>query len=393
MLSPKRDLLSRVFRFKNLNFSQKICHPAGKKGEKLKNRIQKATVLSIFFAVSLFSMPINAPAEAKTVNQLNKEINTTTKKLNAKQAKVRSLESQVATLNAQIKRLYAQIRKTQAEIKQTNRQITALNAQIRQNEAELQVQKKILNEHLKTLYEEGGTSTVEIIASSGNFSDFIDRAEYLQVMQMKVRETVDKIKSIRKELDKKRKGLNQKKEKLNEAKKRQALQKKAVKNQRAYKKKLLKYAKSQAKAAKNKLNNLYAQKAALSAQYSEGVIRGGSSYPYGSPPAGNIIDTPDPWGYLIGECTSYAAWKRASMGRPVPRGLGNANTWTSAANSSSPSVGAVAVFPYLGYYGHVAIVDAVYSNGSILISEYNWIPYSYSRRVINPYNYGIVYIR
>jgi surface antigen len=50
------------------------------------------------------------------------------------------------------------------------------------------------------------------------------------------------------------------------------------------------------------------------------------------------------------------------------------------------------VFPYLGAYGHVAFVEAVYGNGTILISEYNWTPYSYSQRVVNPYNYGGVFI-
>jgi surface antigen len=51
------------------------------------------------------------------------------------------------------------------------------------------------------------------------------------------------------------------------------------------------------------------------------------------------------------------------------------------------------VFPYLGGYGHVAIVEAVNGDGTVAISEYNWVPYKYSfRAVVNPYNYSAVFI-
>lgn len=76
--------------------------------------------------------------------------------------------------------------------------------------------------------------------------------------------------------------------------------------------------------------------------------------------------------YYIGQCVWYVANKR-----PVPYGLGNANTWYTRAKAwgfdggAEPRVGAVATTTAY-YYGHVAYVEAVYGDGRILVSEMNY---------------------
>jgi N-acetylmuramoyl-L-alanine amidase len=81
-------------------------------------------------------------------------------------------------------------------------------------------------------------------------------------------------------------------------------------------------------------------------------------------------------GYDPGNCTWYAANRRAASGRPVPRNLGHARTWAVNARAAglsvgrTPSAGAVAVTTR-GYYGHVMYVESVNSDGSIVISDMN----------------------
>ncbi len=93
--------------------------------------------------------------------------------------------------------------------------------------------------------------------------------------------------------------------------------------------------------------------------------------------AGITPDTRYPWG----QCTWWAATRRADIGKPIP-GWGNAATWAGSAASAgytvdgSPSAGSVIVFQpgVLGaaaYYGHVGVVEEVRKDGSILISESN----------------------
>lgn len=82
-------------------------------------------------------------------------------------------------------------------------------------------------------------------------------------------------------------------------------------------------------------------------------------------------------GYDYGYCTWYAANKRAALGRPVPANLGDAWTWDDRAATAgftvnrTPAYGAVAVTDSYRRPGHVAIVEEVYPDGSIKVSEMN----------------------
>lgn len=89
------------------------------------------------------------------------------------------------------------------------------------------------------------------------------------------------------------------------------------------------------------------------------------SFPWGTSPIYGYN------GYDFGNCTWYVASQI-----PVPANWGNADTWAYYARlsgwnvGSAPSAGAIAQTS-AGYFGHVAIVQAVNSNGTITISEMN----------------------
>jgi surface antigen len=76
--------------------------------------------------------------------------------------------------------------------------------------------------------------------------------------------------------------------------------------------------------------------------------------------------------YEYNQCTYYVASRR-----PVPFGLGNANTWYYRAKAwgfpvgDTPKPGAVGVDTG-GYWGHVVYVESVNADGSIIISEQNY---------------------
>lgn len=83
--------------------------------------------------------------------------------------------------------------------------------------------------------------------------------------------------------------------------------------------------------------------------------------------------------YDYGYCTWYSYNRRAELGRPIGSFWGNASTWASYARGSgyqvngTPAVGAVMQDSYsAGGYGHVAVVESVFGDGSIYISEMNY---------------------
>lgn len=81
--------------------------------------------------------------------------------------------------------------------------------------------------------------------------------------------------------------------------------------------------------------------------------------------------------YDYGYCTWYVYNRRAQVGAPVGSFWGNAVTWASYARSSgylvnnTPSVGAV--LQNGGGYGHVAFVESVGADGSVTVSEMNYV--------------------
>ena len=98
------------------------------------------------------------------------------------------------------------------------------------------------------------------------------------------------------------------------------------------------------------------------------------------------------------QCTWWAFKRRAQVGNPVSNRWGNAKTWYKNAKRSGYATGHkprryVVMQSTAGYYGHVAIVERVNRNGSIVISEYNYNrPLAYGTRTISKgsarhYNY------
>jgi N-acetylmuramoyl-L-alanine amidase len=83
--------------------------------------------------------------------------------------------------------------------------------------------------------------------------------------------------------------------------------------------------------------------------------------------------------YAFGNCTAYAYDRRSQLGLPVGDHWGNASTWAMYASAAglrvdhTPSVGAIIQWDayggaWIGYAGHVGVVEAVNGDGSIVIS-------------------------
>ena len=92
-----------------------------------------------------------------------------------------------------------------------------------------------------------------------------------------------------------------------------------------------------------------------------------------------IDGSPQPWaGSVLANCTGYVhgRWIEIAGHTADDFGIsnGNANTYWSHSDSytrsQTPAVGAIVC--YNGQYGHVAIVERVNSDGSILVSQSNY---------------------
>jgi len=81
--------------------------------------------------------------------------------------------------------------------------------------------------------------------------------------------------------------------------------------------------------------------------------------------------------YTYGTCTWYVYNRRAQIGRPIGSFWGNAVSWAYAAAAAgygvtrgNPGVGDI--MQNGGGYGHVAVVEELHADGSIVVSEMNY---------------------
>lgn len=311
------------------------------------------------------------------------QINALSQQNNRKQARNNQLGVQAANLNDAISKLQAQIDAKQAVIYKHQQEVEKLKVEIAQAQKELDQQRRILGADIKAMYLEGDISTLEMLATSKNLSDYFDKQQYRQSVQDKVKNTLDKITQLK--LD-----LNTKKVKTEELIREQQQLKNQLVSQRSEKNHLLSLNQTQRSAldksirANNaKIAQLRAAQALANRQLSAGgaVIAGDPGHGgYPSVWANSAQDSMlDNWGLYNRECVSYTAWKvyQTYGFMPYWGGHGNANEWPGDARAagiptgSTPRMHSVAIWN-VGYYGHAMWVEAVNSDGSLWVSQYNY---------------------
>ncbi len=341
--------------------------------------VAAVTLISSLSAVRILS----AESLQQQINELTAENNQNKARLDALKVEASSYEDAINKLSAQINAYQAEINTRQAEAEDLQRQIT-------EKEAELVVQRDLLGQNIKAMYLEGEISTIEMLATSKNLSDFLDKQQYREVVKTKIKNTLDNITTLKVE-------LQTKKEQVDTIIKQQQELRAASAVQKAEQDRLLGMNKSQQsdytkqiKDTQSQINDLKRQQAIENARLfgSGGGQIGGGGYPWGTAPClhgghvqGACYDYEwgygGDWhnwangGYAFRNCTDYVAYRTGA-----PGGLGNAKAWDDRAPSygltvsGTPRAGAAAV-SNSGTYGHVMYVEAVNSDGSILISDYN----------------------
>ncbi len=331
---------------------------------------------------------VQAQSLQEQINDLTAENNQTKQQVNALAAEAASYQDAINNLQAQINEYQRQINARQAESE-------SLKAQIVEKEAELLRQKDLLGQSIKAMYLEGDITTIEMLATSKNLSDYFDRQQYREVVKSKIKTTLDKVTALKAELQTKKAEV----EKIIVQQKELRAQADA---QKAEQKRLLSFNKSQqadfnnqVKENQARINELKRQQAIENARLFGGTggTLGGGGYPWGSArcihtgqiegwcynydwSVGGSIYNWQTGGYGYRNCTDWVAFRVRIAGGYVPSGLGNARQWDDRAPnygytvSGTPKEGAAAV-SNSGYYGHVMYVEAVNEDGTIIVSDYN----------------------
>lgn len=351
----------------------------------------KRLVVGVLIAVltgSFFVAPVLADRFDVQINQLQDENNQKKDKVQALQIEANSLQGAINALQSQISGLEGQIQSNQTARSSLEDQITKL-------EIRLEEQKDLLGENIKEMYLEGQISTLEMLASSRDLSEFVDKEQYRNSVKDKIKTTLDEINALNLQ-------LKTQKNKIEKLIAEQEQLKSQIAAQKGEQDRLLGLNQGQRAAFEQEIKGNQSKIDELKRQQTLENIRlfgggsgtvGGGGYPWGRaaclhngqvegacPNYDWAIDG-SVWnwqtgGYGYRNCTDWVAYRVRVAGGHVPAGLGNANSWDDRAPSygygvgSAPRRGAAAV-SNSGFYGHVMYVEEVNGDGSVVVSDYN----------------------
>jgi peptidoglycan DL-endopeptidase CwlO len=351
--------------------------------------------LSLLFAVS---GPIALYQEA-SADKWDDQINALRAQANQYQAQANELKAKGNTLQQKLDEINAEVAALRANIEANQQKFDKLQADIAANQKKLAENQDTLGETLANLYVDDKVSSIELIASSKNIGDYVDKQEYRTAVRDQITSTISEVKKLKAQLEKDKKAVETVLADLK-------LQNDQLSAVQAEQQNLVDQTRGEEAAYQQLVANSKAQMQSIHAQqqayYASLVASGGGNsgvvgsfqywgwsgnrgctggYPYCAGPLDYAVD---PWNLYTRECVSYVAWALESrFGKNVNpwRGDGNAYQWPSSAarwsgayRVSSPQPGDVVVLPASGAFapvGHVMIVESV-SGNDMFVSQYNF---------------------
>jgi peptidoglycan hydrolase CwlO-like protein len=331
----------------------------------------------------------NAYAPAVQADSFDDQINALQQQNAQSQSTLSGLQAQATSYEDAINKLQAQISALQTQIDANVAKQNDLATKIQQDQTELDKQRAILGADIKTMYVDGTPTTIEMLATSGSLSNFVDKEEYRTSVQNKIQDTLKQITALQNQLKTQKEEVDQL---LQDQKNQQA----QLDSDRAQQAQMLSYNQSQQadynnqiRSNQSKIGDLRRQQAILNSRYNIGGFKTSADHG-GYPDAWNNAAQDsmlDPWGMYNRECVSFTAFKvhedylagKDDRDMPYWGGAGNANQWDDNARASgipvdsNPTPGSIAI-SNAGTWGHAMYVEAVGTiNGqqAIYVQQYN----------------------
>lgn len=351
--------------------------------------IMVTTFTFVFATVGRFTDLRNVRAE-----NAEEEISRLAQENANNQSTLDRLRTEATSYEDAINKMQAEISDLEAKLQINLTEQERINGEIKKNEEDLAIQKELLGKNIRIMYVEGDISTIEMLASSKDLSEFVDKEQYQNSIREKISETLNKINQLKHQLKAQKEQVDKLIADQNQQREKLAINK----NEQSQ---LLTMNQGQQSEFNNKIiANASRLQQLIAAQRDTNFTDGGyyfvrfpgairgidpATYEYrdwghsqaDAPCPGPPVsaDSVDRWGYCTRQCVSYAAWAVEASGRTAPKYWGDAKKWVANAYINgipvyrTPQPGDVAISTN-GYWGHAMYVESVNGN-TFNTSEYN----------------------
>lgn len=363
-------------------------------------------LVAVALTAQIFS---SKQADALTPDQIQAQIRALNEDLVRYEKEANKLRSQSNTLKNEIAILSSEKAAIQLKVDISEAKHKKLVADIADAEERIEKNRSVLGDTIADIWIDDQISPIEMIFSSNNIGQFLDKQEYRGAVRDDLKTSIDEIKQLKADLEDMRDEIKVVLDEQRAARDELASKESARKN-------LLAQTQGQEQNYQRILGETNKRMKDLQKEYERArqtwtggyITQGGSGgYPWAN--VGYPCWTSscvDPWGVYYRECVSFVAWRLDRAGKGVKHfsGNGHAYQWPqttrnyttqygpdkrSAGGSfiATPHVGDAVVIPAgvqnIPWTGHVMYVESINGDGSINISEYNFAgPGMYSERTI-----------
>jgi len=163
-----------------------------------------AVIAMVAFAWS--QKPANAANEEAKLSDTQAKIDKANNKKGVLSEEIAGLSSQIDAYETQVAALRAEERDAEIRLEAKQEELDAAEAEVKKANRELKVLAKrlkrsleVLKERLVSIYQSGGTDMAELILTSNDYGDLIQRSEYLEHIQDHDAVIVDRVRGLRDE--------------------------------------------------------------------------------------------------------------------------------------------------------------------------------------------------
>ena len=381
----------------------RTIHHARRSKAPLASSLVGKSIIILSVLVMAFIAPLQ-PAQKAFADQYDDQINALQAQSDQYAAQAAILNSQAVTLQSTLAELANEQASLQNQIDLNTVQYSQLTAQIADTKQKIQDAQDALGQTIADIYVNSKTTPLEMIASSKNIGDYLDKQTYRNSVSDQLNTSIKNIQTLKASLDKQQSDLQSVLDQENTAKaslvakenEQQSILNQTQNNEAAY----------QGLIASN-ASKIAAARATQAALNSRGTSTGGALLIQGglrsdyitSPSYGSWTDSncpivytyessggvdgngSDGRGYGCRQCASYVAWKINQVKGYWPS-WGNAYDFQFHGTAdSSPHAGDIAILTSAGEPGHVAWVETdpyISTSGPlkgkavINVSQYNY---------------------
>lgn len=338
-------------------------------------------------------------AQQVSADRYSDQLRALQAQVDQQQARANDLRKQGDTLQSALDTITAEKNGIQAQIDLNQAKYEKLTSDIEANKVKLANNQAALGGIIADLYVDDSITPLEMLASSDNVSEYMDKQEFRTAVTEKLNTTIAAVKDLKNQLESDQKAV----EKVLEDQKAQTA---ALAAKEAQQQTLVNQTRGEEAVYQQQVASTKAQMADVAAQQRAALARltsgGRNSWSVGSfqvrnysgnsacggggyPLCGAMDSYADQWGLYNRECVSYAAWAASGRyGKYVTNfsGAGNAGQWPATAQNlmgatvdRNPEVGSVAILPAtpgLAPVGHAMVVEGILEGGWVRVSQYNF---------------------